>query len=208
MRRTCGHQQDQSEYVRKDQVQQPQRHVGIMPTRRSPLASDPGPTSGTPQAARDALDGDRAHRAVERVEANLEDLAEAGDHSELHARRIWPRRPVVKPGGEVAGGASVCERASSRGKVPPNPARPRIVATRRLLLSTPPRTMIHRVMGILCRILHRGPAYAQSRERGRRQFRQQRPNNRGSRGPTAVRTCGEQVAPPSYPPSSRPATAP
>jgi hypothetical protein len=44
----AAHQQDQSEYVRKDQVQQPQRHVGIMPTRRSPLVSDPGPTSGTP----------------------------------------------------------------------------------------------------------------------------------------------------------------
>jgi hypothetical protein len=53
----AAHQQDQSEYVRKDQVQQPQRHVGIMPTRRSPLVSDPGPTSGTPQ-------GDAARIAV------------------------------------------------------------------------------------------------------------------------------------------------
>jgi hypothetical protein len=45
----ADHQQDQSEYVRKDQVQQPQRHVGIMPTRRPPLVSDPGSTSGTQQ---------------------------------------------------------------------------------------------------------------------------------------------------------------
>ena len=29
----AAHQQDQSEYERKDQVQQSQRHVGIMPTR-------------------------------------------------------------------------------------------------------------------------------------------------------------------------------
>ena len=37
---------------REDQVQQPQRHAGIMSDQRSPLVSDPGPTSGTPQAAR------------------------------------------------------------------------------------------------------------------------------------------------------------
>ena len=48
----AAHQQDQSEHVQKDQVQQSQRHVGIMPTRGSPLVSDPGPTSGTPQAQR------------------------------------------------------------------------------------------------------------------------------------------------------------
>ena len=43
-------QQDQPEHLQEDQVQQPQRHVGIMSDRRSPLVSDPGPTSGTPQA--------------------------------------------------------------------------------------------------------------------------------------------------------------
>ena len=38
-----------SEHLAKDQVQQPRRHAGIMTDRRSPLVSDPGPTSGTPQ---------------------------------------------------------------------------------------------------------------------------------------------------------------
>src|SRR6478672_409403 len=32
----------------KRQVRQPHRHAGIMSDQRSPLVSDPGPTSGTP----------------------------------------------------------------------------------------------------------------------------------------------------------------
>ena len=51
----AAQQQDQPEHLPEDQVQQPQRHAGIMPDRRSPLVSDPGPTSGTPQ---DQLAGD------------------------------------------------------------------------------------------------------------------------------------------------------
>ena len=47
--RRSAHQQDQPEHLAKDQVQQPQRHAAIMPNQRSPLVSDPGPTSGTPQ---------------------------------------------------------------------------------------------------------------------------------------------------------------
>jgi hypothetical protein len=46
----AAQQQNQPEHLHEDQVQQPQRHVGIMSHRRSPLVSDPGPTSGTPQA--------------------------------------------------------------------------------------------------------------------------------------------------------------
>jgi hypothetical protein len=38
----AAHQQDQSEHLPEDRVEQPQRHVGIMPTRGSPLVSDPG----------------------------------------------------------------------------------------------------------------------------------------------------------------------
>jgi hypothetical protein len=34
----------------EDQVQHAQRHAGIMSDPRLPLVSDPGPTSGTPQA--------------------------------------------------------------------------------------------------------------------------------------------------------------
>ena len=45
----AAQQQDQPEHLPEDQVQQPQRHAGIMPDQRSPLVSDPGPTSGTPQ---------------------------------------------------------------------------------------------------------------------------------------------------------------
>jgi hypothetical protein len=43
-------QQNQPEHLPEDQIEQPQRHAGIMSDRRSPLVSDPGPTSGTPQA--------------------------------------------------------------------------------------------------------------------------------------------------------------
>ena len=46
----AAQQQDQPEHLPEDQVQQPQRHAGIMSDQRSPLVSDPGPTSGTPQA--------------------------------------------------------------------------------------------------------------------------------------------------------------
>ena len=45
-----GHQQEQPEHLPEDQVQQPQRHVGIMPNQLSPLVSDPAPSSGTPHA--------------------------------------------------------------------------------------------------------------------------------------------------------------
>ncbi len=45
----AAHQHDKPEHLPKDQVQQPQRHAGIMSDPRSPLVSDPDPTSGTPQ---------------------------------------------------------------------------------------------------------------------------------------------------------------
>jgi hypothetical protein len=45
----AAHQQYQSKHLPEDRIQQPQRHVGIMPNQRSSLVSDPGPTSGTPQ---------------------------------------------------------------------------------------------------------------------------------------------------------------
>ena len=44
-------QQDQPEHPPKDQVQQPQRHTGIMSDQRSPLVSNPDPTSGTPHGS-------------------------------------------------------------------------------------------------------------------------------------------------------------
>jgi hypothetical protein len=44
----AAQQQDQPEHLPEDQVQQPQRHAGIMSDQRSPLVSDPVPTSGTP----------------------------------------------------------------------------------------------------------------------------------------------------------------
>src|SRR4029079_19134286 len=51
----AAHQQDHSEHLREDQVQQAQRHAGIMPNQRSPLVSDPGTTSGTPHDNRAML---------------------------------------------------------------------------------------------------------------------------------------------------------
>jgi len=47
-----AHQQDQPKHLPEDQVRQPQRYSGIMSDRRSPLASDPAPSSGTPQVIR------------------------------------------------------------------------------------------------------------------------------------------------------------
>jgi hypothetical protein len=38
-----AHKQDQPEHLLEDQVQQLQRHAGIMPSQRSSLVSDPGP---------------------------------------------------------------------------------------------------------------------------------------------------------------------
>ena len=52
-----AHQQDQPEHLPEDPVQQPQRHAGIMSDQRSPLVSDPGPTSGTPQGVTGHPDG-------------------------------------------------------------------------------------------------------------------------------------------------------
>ena len=54
--RTCGPPVDQSEHLPEDQVQQPQRHAGIMSDRRSSLVSDPGPTAGTPQGRQERAD--------------------------------------------------------------------------------------------------------------------------------------------------------
>ena len=45
----AAHQQDQPEHLPEDQVQQTRRHAGIMSDQRSPLVSDPVPSSGTPQ---------------------------------------------------------------------------------------------------------------------------------------------------------------
>jgi hypothetical protein len=50
----AAQQQDQSEHLPEDQVQQPQRHGGIMSDRQSPLVIDPGPTCGTPQVRGEA----------------------------------------------------------------------------------------------------------------------------------------------------------
>jgi hypothetical protein len=50
--RRAGHEQDQPEHLPEDQVEQPQRHVGMMPNCRSSLVSGPHPTSGTPQVRR------------------------------------------------------------------------------------------------------------------------------------------------------------
>jgi len=46
----AAHQEDQSERLTEDQVQPAQRDAGIMSDHRSPLVSDPVPSSGTPQA--------------------------------------------------------------------------------------------------------------------------------------------------------------
>ena len=54
----AAHQQDQPEHLTKDQVQQPQRHAGIMSDQRSPLVSDPGLTCGTPQDPADRRGAD------------------------------------------------------------------------------------------------------------------------------------------------------
>ena len=43
-----GGRNHQPEHLTEDQVQQPQRHAGIMSDQRLPLVSDPGPTYGTP----------------------------------------------------------------------------------------------------------------------------------------------------------------
>jgi len=48
----AAQQQDQAEHLPEDQIQQSQRHTGIMPSQRSPLVSDPSPTIGTPQGPR------------------------------------------------------------------------------------------------------------------------------------------------------------
>ena len=59
-------QQDQPEHPPEDQVQQPQRHAGIMSDQRSPQVSDPGPTSGTPQV--------EAHELLGELEAERPDV--------------------------------------------------------------------------------------------------------------------------------------
>ena len=47
--RRATRQHDQPEHLPEEQVEQPQRHSGIMPNQRSLLVRGPDPTSGTPQ---------------------------------------------------------------------------------------------------------------------------------------------------------------
>jgi hypothetical protein len=47
--RRAAQQEDKPEHMSEDQVEQPQRHAGIMPNQRSPPVSGPSLTSGTPQ---------------------------------------------------------------------------------------------------------------------------------------------------------------
>jgi hypothetical protein len=46
----AAHQYEQSEHLPEDQVQQSQRHAGIMRNQRSSVVSDPALSSGTPHA--------------------------------------------------------------------------------------------------------------------------------------------------------------
>ena len=48
----AAHQQDQPEHLPEDQVQQPRRHIGIMPIERSLLVSDPAPEFWNPTRGR------------------------------------------------------------------------------------------------------------------------------------------------------------
>jgi hypothetical protein len=77
-----GHQQEQSDNLPEDQVQQPQRHAGIMPNQRSPLVSDPGPSSGTPH---DPRTGDERQETAkhEGVIATLQQPCSNGFHRPL-----------------------------------------------------------------------------------------------------------------------------
>ena len=68
-----GHQQEQPEHLQEDQVEQPQRHAGIMSDRRSPLVSDPGPTSGTPHVISGRAE---VHQATGMVLVQLDVTAE------------------------------------------------------------------------------------------------------------------------------------
>ncbi len=49
--RRATRQRDQPEHLSEDQIEEPQRHSGIMYDQRSLLVSGPDPTSGTPQVA-------------------------------------------------------------------------------------------------------------------------------------------------------------
>ena len=53
----AARQEVESEHLPEDQVQEAQRHAGIMSDQRSPLVSDPGPTSGTPHRYKVHVDG-------------------------------------------------------------------------------------------------------------------------------------------------------
>ena len=94
------------------QVQQPQRHVGIMSAQRSPLVSDPVPSSGTPH--------DRA-AAVERVGAVR--LPVRAATSGWCATRYRGVCPVGRRGG--AGGAGCRWCAPLAPCLGCTPARPR-----------------------------------------------------------------------------------
>jgi hypothetical protein len=58
-------QQDQPEHLPEDQVQQPQRHVGIMSGQRSPLVKDPRPDFWHPTGRSHLTVGHRAARTAE-----------------------------------------------------------------------------------------------------------------------------------------------
>jgi len=52
----ANRQQDQPEHLPEDQIQQPQRHMGIMPARRSSLVSDPSRVLEPHTSKRTAID--------------------------------------------------------------------------------------------------------------------------------------------------------
>ena len=149
----AAHQQDQPEHLPEDQVQQPQRHAGIMSDQRSPLVSDPGPTSGTPQVCgpresagrttspwpprpdREASTAEQRGRRRHPHESGASDVA-CCRYAQFRVRVGRPRSAVApkKATGSVLDLAVGHQQSCSMSLARPSRTRAGVIAPRRVLV--------------------------------------------------------------------------
>ena len=116
-----GHQQDQSEHLPEDQVQQPQRHAGIMSDRRSSLVRAQVRLLAPHRVGRDAEDVDAAggvldnKERVEPVQGDRVDVEHVASQDRLSLRSKELRPGRTGPSGRGVDSGTVQDRPDRKG---------------------------------------------------------------------------------------------